>query len=281
MAQPEMVAPSPAIQETADPMAMFQQQFPGEPPMTAPNGAPMPGFQYGGEEIPGFHAGGSLHAHPHNPISPWGISDNAGTSGGSGRSGWGSSSGGSSWGINRRTSSEPSGTGDVRLDGLVEQLRYEAELEGVVPSESSLIARARALMESDDYNRLQDAISGGGGGSAGPDHFYEEMAFKAAEAEKERRDARQVANVSQKALQQQAIDDYRQNLASADAERKNVANSAIGQAQDTFTNLVGQMEPGQNLLYAPSMGYRTVMNTKGPTWEAPVLPETVFPENWG
>jgi hypothetical protein len=126
--------------------------------------------------------------------------------------------------------------------------------------------------------KLNDESSSG---SDGPDHFYEKIAFEAAEAEKTRRDARQIANVDQQRLQQEALAQYRKDITGADTDRKTEANTAMGTAQDTFIRGLPQMTPGQNLLYAPSYGYRTVMNTKGPTYEAPNVPGTVFPENWG
>lgn len=144
-----------------------------------------------------------------------------------------------------------------------------------------------------DSERAWESSQRGGGSAAGPDHFYEQLAFEAAEAEKarlheaaqaekDRRDARQMANVSQEAMRQQSIQDYRNSLVAADAERKNLVSDSLTGAQDFYAKMISQADPNQGAQWVvPQQAYETTMNTKGPTWDAPVLPGTVFPENWG
>jgi hypothetical protein len=217
------------------------------------------------QSMPGFHEGGSWHnAKEHGNY--FGIGGGLG----------GESTGGGS--LETPATSAPLPSGDIA--GIISAMYRKDTAEGNTDlSYADYAALPNVIQEAAYTLKLNDDSSSG---SAGPDHFYEQIAFQAAEAEKERRDARQLANVTQEGLQQQAMMDYRNSIINADTDRKTVANNAIGQAQDTYAKLLSQADPDQGALWrVTGQGYETVMNTKGPTYEAPNVPGTVFPENWG
>lgn len=304
MAQPEMAAPSSAMHMMPDGTQMAAPQ--GGMPMAVPGqslpeqgGAPMPGmvdggylgfagddknpdmdedrrdarmakitrhylnedherpgFKFGGKmNIPGFHDGGtgSFHNAAEHPDGDF------------------STPHGGSGGID-------GGTGTRNSPGDIISIKAAYAAKGYELTD----AQANDVLDAERASRDEERAYNSSGAGAGPDHFYEKLAYDAAEAEKERRDARQTANVGQQSLQQDAMMQYRKDIINADTDRKTLANSAVGQAQDTYAKLLSQADPNQGAIYRqPNQGVEYVMGQKGPTYEAPNIPGTVFPENWG
>lgn len=293
MPQPQMEQPQMAASVSAMP------SVPADP-TTAPNGASMPGFIDGGvlgfaggdkpgpvvagsdadkrrdermvemtrhylnldNERPGFENGGNLPLPGFGGGGDYNWYDPDTSGGGSGEGG--------------------GGTGKYGPGAINNVMNEQDEAFFSRTGQHMTVGDAEAAL--DEYYRMRDderAYEAAGGGSGGADHFYEQMAENARIRAEERRDAMQVANVTQMGEAEVAQQRYKTDLIAAENERKQLMNSAVGQAQDSYAKLLSQADPNQGAIYRqPNQGVEAMKNTQGPSWAAPVIPRTVFPEGW-
>lgn len=164
------------------------------------------------------------------------------------------------------------------LGGIIARMYNADSTSGATTLSFEEYSALPSILLEAQYEAAKGDKSGTG---AGPDHFYEQMAEDARIRAEERRDAMQMSNVSQKGEAELAKQQYIKDLMDAENDRKTLANNAVGQAQDTYAKLLSQADPNQGPIFRqPNQGVEYMNSIKGPTWAAPVLPETVFPENW-
>lgn len=278
MAQPEMAAPSPAFPEMAPPM---------QPEMAAPAPA-LPGMLDGG--FLGFEGGDKNNDEDNNDrrmanITRHYLNEDHSMPGFK----YGGSIPGYRWGDDAPSATAPptsDGGAYTDIEGTMAQIWAEDAANPNIDQtganySSNLRLRAQQYLSERDYNRGQDSARNASSGP-GPDHFYEQMAFEAGEAEKERRDARQMANVTQQSEAELANQSYKKNMIDADRDRKELVGNQLSGAQDFYAKMLSQGDPNQGAQWVnPQAAYETMKNTQGPTYDAPNMPGTVFPEEWG
>lgn len=138
-------------------------------------------------------------------------------------------------------------TGDPLVDAQTLQMLVENGAVEMTPEIAQIIAKGQRYLFDNPSK-----------GTAGPDHFYEQQAEQARQFDETNRLNKAITNQAVASQQQQAVLDWRKAQIAAAQGRRDTQASILGNTNNTFASILGQLDPNQKISWTPNAGYEAM-----------------------